>query len=135
MSQYLDEIDLTTPQGVVVYVAPTPFACAKAEPLSGGSANFIFRLHLITPYQGRSTLILKHATPYAARIPEFSIPVSRQVGQRFKATGSSPPFDLQPNHSRVGSPTIPGFRSGRPASRTRPFPARRARHRPNGAPL
>ena len=79
MSQYPDETDLTTPQGVAVYLALTPFACTKAEPLSGGLVNFVFRLHLITPYQGRSTLILKHASPYAANIPEFSIPVSRQV--------------------------------------------------------
>lgn len=106
MSQYPDEIDLTTPQGVVVYLAPTPFACAKAEPLSGGWANFIFRLHLITPYQGRSTLILKHARPYAARIPELSIPVSRQVRKRFQSDGVllhlfEPPTET--THSRVVS--------------------------------
>ena len=82
MSQYPDEIDLTTTQGVVVYLAATPFACAKAEPLSGGRTNFIFRLHLITPYQGRSTLVLKHARPYSAITPEFSIPVSRQVRKK-----------------------------------------------------
>src|SRR5216683_4164169 len=82
MSQYLDEIDLTTPEGVLAYLAPTPYASARAEPLSGGTANFIFRLHLITPYQGRPTLILKHARPYVASAPDFRIPVSRQGRKR-----------------------------------------------------
>jgi 5-methylthioribose kinase len=73
------EFDLTTPEGVLAYVAPTPFASSRAESLSGGNANFIFRLHLNTPYEGHQTLVLKHAQPYLARAPAFPLPVSRQV--------------------------------------------------------
>jgi hypothetical protein len=79
MSQYPEKVDLTTPQGVLAYLASTPFASSRAEPLSGGTANFVFRLHLITPHQGRQTLILKNARPYVASAPNFPIPVSRQV--------------------------------------------------------
>ncbi|KAI0275297.1 hypothetical protein BC834DRAFT_852169 [Gloeopeniophorella convolvens] len=76
------EFDLTTPDGVLAYLASTPFASTRAEPLSGGTANFIFRLRLRTPHEGRPTLILKHARPYAALSPDFAFPVSRQVRAR-----------------------------------------------------
>ncbi|KAI0248383.1 kinase-like domain-containing protein [Lactifluus subvellereus] len=72
------EFDLTSPEGVLDYVASTPFASSHAESLSGGSANFIFRLHLNTPYEGHQTLVLKHAQPYVASAPDFPFPVSRQ---------------------------------------------------------
>ncbi|KAH9170134.1 kinase-like domain-containing protein [Lactarius sanguifluus] len=72
------EFDLTTAEGVLAYLATTPFASASAKLLSGGSTNFIFRLQLDAPYEGRSTLILKHARPYVASNPDFSLPVSRQ---------------------------------------------------------
>ncbi len=73
------EFDLTTPEGVLAYLATTPFASASAELLSGGTTNFVFRLQLNAPYEGRQTLILKHARPYVARLPDFPLPVSRQV--------------------------------------------------------
>ncbi|KAH9060355.1 kinase-like domain-containing protein [Lactarius deliciosus] len=72
------EFDLTTAEGVLAYLATTPFASASAELLSGGLTNFIFRLQLDAPHEGRSTLILKHARPYVASNPDFSLPVSRQ---------------------------------------------------------
>ncbi|KAH8997687.1 kinase-like domain-containing protein [Lactarius hatsudake] len=72
------EFDLTTAEGVLAYLATTPFASASAKLLSGGSTNFIFRLQLDAPHEGRSTLILKHARPYVASNPDFSLPVSRQ---------------------------------------------------------
>jgi len=81
-----------------------------AEPLYGPLVNFIFQLYLITTYQGRSTPIHKRATPYA-----------EYLGFR------------SPSHD--SSPTIPGFRSGHPASHMAQFSIRHARHRPNGAPL
>lgn len=70
--------DLTTSEGVLAYLATTPFASASAKPLSGGSTNFIFRLQLNAPHEGRSMLILKHARPRMATNPDFSLPVSRQ---------------------------------------------------------
>jgi hypothetical protein len=73
------EFDLTSSEGVLAYVASTPFASALAESLSGGNANFVFRLHLNKPYEGHQTLILKHAQPYVASMPDFPLPLSRQV--------------------------------------------------------
>ncbi|KAH9965132.1 kinase-like domain-containing protein [Lactifluus volemus] len=72
------EFDLTSSEGVLAYVASTPFASALAESLSGGNANFVFRLHLNKPYEGHQTLILKHAQPYVASMPDFPLPLSRQ---------------------------------------------------------
>ncbi|KAH8992458.1 hypothetical protein EDB92DRAFT_1858014 [Lactarius akahatsu] len=60
------EFDLTTAEGVLAYLATTPFASASAKPLSGGSTNFIFRLQLNAPHEGLATN------------PNFSLPVSRQ---------------------------------------------------------
>ncbi|KAH9065611.1 kinase-like domain-containing protein [Lactarius vividus] len=72
------EFDLTTAEGVLAYLATTPFASASTKLLSGGLTNFVFRLQLKAPHEGRSTLILKHTRPYSATSPEFSLPVSRQ---------------------------------------------------------
>jgi len=71
--------DLTTADGVLAYLATTPFASTSAEQLSGGNTNFVFRLQLSTPHQGHQTLILKHARAYVANNTNFSLPVSRQV--------------------------------------------------------
>lgn len=76
------EFDLTTADGVLAYLATTPFASESAEPLSGGHANFTFRLKLNAQQEGHRTLILKHARPYLASSPNFSLPVSRQVRKR-----------------------------------------------------
>ncbi|KAI9466949.1 kinase-like domain-containing protein [Lactarius psammicola] len=72
------DFDLTTAEGVLAYLATTPFASASAELLSGGTTNFNFRLQLNAPHEGRPTLILKHARPYVADSPDFPLPVSRQ---------------------------------------------------------
>jgi len=79
LSQNDIEFDLTTAEGVLAYLATTPFASVSAERLSGGTTNFVFRLQLNAPHEGCSTLILKHARPYVAGSPDFALPVSRQV--------------------------------------------------------
>ena len=71
--------DLGTEEGVRTYLARTPFEIANITPLSGGTANYVFRLHLITPYQGRETLVFKHAKPYVKNIQEIAFDVERQV--------------------------------------------------------
>ncbi|KAJ7493839.1 kinase-like domain-containing protein [Mycena latifolia] len=60
------EHDLSTVAGVQAYLAPTQFASTSVTPLSGGNSNFTYRLHLSAPYQGHSTLVMKHARPYVA---------------------------------------------------------------------
>ncbi|KAF9453893.1 hypothetical protein P691DRAFT_812509 [Macrolepiota fuliginosa MF-IS2] len=63
--------DLTTEAGVEAYLADTPFACTKAEALSGGFGNFTFRLRLRQPRDGHETLVLKHAAPYVKSLTDI----------------------------------------------------------------
>ncbi|KAI0053429.1 hypothetical protein FA95DRAFT_742640 [Auriscalpium vulgare] len=71
-------IDLGKLEGVAAYVSNTPFACTRITPLSGGNTNFVYRLHLCTPFEGRNTLVLKHAKSYVQSNVDFSIDVERQ---------------------------------------------------------
>lgn len=71
--------DLTLPQGVHDYLSKTPFASAEVIPLSGGTANYVYRLWLKIPHEGRDSLVLKHARPYAKNHPTFALWVERQV--------------------------------------------------------
>jgi hypothetical protein len=72
--------DLLTVAGVLQYLAPTSFASDEAHPLSGGNCNFVYRIHLRTPYKNVSTMVVKHAEPYvAASAHRMPIAVERQV--------------------------------------------------------
>ncbi|KAF8139316.1 kinase-like domain-containing protein [Mycena galopus ATCC 62051] len=53
--------DLSTVAGAQAYLAPTQFASTSANLLCGNHSNFTYRLHLLTPYKGRSTLVMKYA--------------------------------------------------------------------------
>ncbi|KIJ65047.1 hypothetical protein HYDPIDRAFT_131263 [Hydnomerulius pinastri MD-312] len=59
-------IDLTTAAGIQIYLQNTPFAAHTVQVLSGGTANFTYRIHLHTPVEGQSTFVLKYAAPYVA---------------------------------------------------------------------
>ena len=71
--------DLSTVDGVLEYLTPTPFASNEVHPLSGGNTNFVYRIHLRIPYNGLSTMALKHTTSYVASAQEMHIAVERQV--------------------------------------------------------
>jgi hypothetical protein len=71
--------DLTTEAGIERCLANTAFACTKAETLSGGNANFVFRLHLRQHYDGRGTLVLKHGQSYIKSLPTVAFDIQRQV--------------------------------------------------------
>jgi len=71
--------DLSDALNVSTYLINTPFACKKAEPLSGGTANFVFRIHLNQPYEGQETVILKHSTTHAATNKNIPLALERQV--------------------------------------------------------
>ncbi|KAH7885995.1 kinase-like domain-containing protein [Phlebopus sp. FC_14] len=58
--------DLATVAGVRVYLKSTPFASDTVEVLSGGYANFTFRIRPLRMVHNRSTFILKYASPYVA---------------------------------------------------------------------
>lgn len=71
--------DLSHIPDIHAYLADTPFASDVVTPVSGGYANFVFRLQLRAPYNGCPTLIMKHAKPYVAGWTEMPLPVERQV--------------------------------------------------------
>src|ERR1700691_2071448 len=71
--------DLSTIAGVLQYLAQTPFASDDVQPLSGGFSNFVYRIHLRTPYNDVSNLVLKYAAPYVAAIAQMPFAVERQV--------------------------------------------------------
>jgi 5-methylthioribose kinase len=73
-------MDLGTTIDVLQWLDDTPFAATKVDPLSGGTANFVFRLSLKHPYKGRQSLVLKHAKPYVTSGGQrFPLAVERQV--------------------------------------------------------
>ncbi|XP_006454280.1 hypothetical protein AGABI2DRAFT_197185 [Agaricus bisporus var. bisporus H97] len=70
--------DLTTEAGVEGYLSNTAFACTKAEALSGGTANFVFRIHLREARDGKETLVLKHGQLYIKSLPSIAFDIQRQ---------------------------------------------------------
>ncbi|THH05169.1 hypothetical protein EW145_g4991 [Phellinidium pouzarii] len=73
------ELELSDPNDVLTYLADTPFASTRAESLTGGNANFVFRLHLAVPFEGRDqTLVLKHAKPWIPMDKTIKFAVERQ---------------------------------------------------------
>lgn len=75
--------DLTTPQGVHDYTRLSPFASTEVVPLSGGTANYVFRLQLKNPHEGRDSLVLKHARPYVKNYQTLAFALERQVRDCF----------------------------------------------------
>ncbi|KAF9486426.1 kinase-like protein [Pholiota conissans] len=71
--------DLTTEEGVRAYLAETPFAGTDIEALSGGMANYVFRIRLSTPHEGKETLVFKHAKPYTKEYHDLKFDLIRQV--------------------------------------------------------
>lgn len=74
------QLDLSTTDGIVAYLANTPFASDNVASLSGGNGNFTYHVHLRTPHEGVSDVVVKYAPPYVAvsrgRMP---FDVERQV--------------------------------------------------------
>ncbi|KAF8874414.1 kinase-like domain-containing protein [Infundibulicybe gibba] len=74
--------DLTTIAGVFAYLSSTPFCCddkTQITSLSGGHANFTYRVHMSTPFEGQSTVVLKHARRYMKNLVTVPFDLSRQV--------------------------------------------------------
>ena len=58
----------------------TDYACSSLKPLSGGTANFIFKGTLTTPLpDGTKEVAVKHGENYIASMPDFQIPLTRCV--------------------------------------------------------
>ncbi|KDR85563.1 hypothetical protein GALMADRAFT_234502 [Galerina marginata CBS 339.88] len=73
-----DKPDLATESGLRAYLAKTPFAGADIAPLSGGTANYVYRLRLKERYEGRATLVVKHAKPYVKDWHALAFAIERQ---------------------------------------------------------
>ncbi|QRV90303.1 phosphotransferase enzyme family protein [Ceratobasidium sp. AG-Ba] len=59
--------DLTTPEGLAAYLAPTKFAAADVQTLSGGSSGFTYRVVLKTPEAGGpKSVVVKHSFGHAS---------------------------------------------------------------------
>ncbi|KAJ7110348.1 kinase-like domain-containing protein [Mycena crocata] len=54
------------------------FESQRVERLSGGMANFTFRLYLKKPFEGRTTLVLKHSKAYVALVKSIPLAIERQ---------------------------------------------------------
>ncbi len=58
----------------------TPYACSSLTPLSGGTANYIFRGNLERELPGGvQAVVVKHGEPYAALSHTLQLPTSRCV--------------------------------------------------------
>lgn len=75
--------DLTEPQDVHDYLSKTPFASTEVIPLSGGTANYVYRLYLKNPYEGRDSLVMKHGRPYVKDYLALAFATERQVSMFF----------------------------------------------------
>jgi len=95
--------DCATVEGVLSYVNATPYASHRADFLSGGTANYAYRLHLKTPVGGRATLVLKHAKPYIKNWKEFSFDVERQ---KYEVTAMKHMKTILPHDALATVPTI-----------------------------
>ena len=72
--------DLAIITDVQKYLSNTPFVSHTISVLSGGSANFTYRIHLNNPFEGKETFIFKYAAPYvAASGGTMPLPTERQV--------------------------------------------------------
>lgn len=61
-------------------LSSTQYACSSLEPLSGGTANFIFRGALSTALpDGTREVAIKHGEGYVASSPGFQLPTARCV--------------------------------------------------------
>lgn len=79
-------MDLTTEEGVSHYLASSQWPSTRVQRLSGGSGNFSFRATLVTPFNGASTVVVKHAKNYAAFSRDFPFAVERQVRVEFSSS-------------------------------------------------
>lgn len=75
----MSEDDLATEAGIFRYLQSTTFASSKVEQLVGGGGNYVFRIHLREPYQGNSTLVVKHGKPYIPGMRSMAFLLYRQV--------------------------------------------------------
>lgn len=72
-------VKLTTVSAVEAFLAGTPFASQSITDLTGGTVNYLYRINLLTPFDGSQTVVLKHAQPFWKSAAGNSWEVERQV--------------------------------------------------------
>lgn len=73
-------------------LAPTTFACSSLVPLSGGTANFIFKGTLVKPSEdGTADVLVKHGEAFVAQHPALKLSTLRCVRRSPWASQTSPP--------------------------------------------
>ncbi|KZT02494.1 uncharacterized protein LAESUDRAFT_752198 [Laetiporus sulphureus 93-53] len=95
--------NLETIDGVLAYVAETQFTSDHVAPLTGGSGNYAYRLHLRTPYREYPTVVLKHAKPYVAALLTLAFSLDRQ---RYEVEALRKMKSILPTDSLVTVPEV-----------------------------
>jgi 5-methylthioribose kinase len=72
-------VNLVSVSAVEAFLADTPFASRSITELTGGKINYVYRIHLRTPFEGSKTVVLKHAQPFWKSSVVNSWEVGRQV--------------------------------------------------------
>ncbi|KAF9270753.1 hypothetical protein L218DRAFT_976431 [Marasmius fiardii PR-910] len=103
-----EKLDLAKIPDLREYLKDTPFAAEEINVLSGGNANFAFRIKLKTPYDGISTMVVKHAKPicFATEVQRFEFGVVRQ---RYEVEALKHIQALNPPDSLVIVPRVNHF--------------------------
>ncbi|KAL0068529.1 hypothetical protein AAF712_004243 [Marasmius tenuissimus] len=101
------ERDLSKTSDLAAYLEDTPFTVERIDVLSGGTANFAFRIRLKTPHDGRSTMIVKHGKAYVATSEgKFPFGLERQ---RFEVEALKHVHASTPTGSLVTAPRVHHF--------------------------
>lgn len=74
-----DPVNLTSVSAVSAYLVGTPFAGQSIADLSGGFINYVYRVHLLSPFEGNQTVVLKHAQPSSKLRTDLECGPERQV--------------------------------------------------------
>ena len=74
-------VDLSTETNLIPYLENSPFASEVVASLTGGLGNYVFRLSLKQPHQGKRTAILKHGKAYIPGMVSMAFDLERQVRQ------------------------------------------------------
>ncbi|KAF8264443.1 hypothetical protein EI94DRAFT_1805817 [Lactarius quietus] len=74
-----EPVKLVSVSAVEAFLADTPFASRSVTELTGGYINYVYRVHLRTPFEGSKTVVLKHAQPFWKTSVVNSWEVERQM--------------------------------------------------------
>ncbi|KIL65075.1 hypothetical protein M378DRAFT_77370 [Amanita muscaria Koide BX008] len=72
-------VKLLSVSAVEAFLAGTPFASRSITVLPGGTVNYLYRIQLLTPFEGSQTVVLKHAQPFWKSSMSTAWEVERQM--------------------------------------------------------